>query len=613
MCLQLRIIAQLFLGLVFCLFLASCSWKANFQPSILVIMVEDLGFSALSCSEGTSVDIDVDSGFQTFCEESVRFTHAYTPSTMSQAVVASILTAQYPFQHGVRHNGSQAIPAYLKTIPEVALQKNYHTSFFSGGPPIWRRSGLSQGFEYFDDTIQISEQQMYRPASEVVKAFLRWQESDAQSGHFLSFLYFSDLQFIDVPTTNELGELRGSSYRGQIDEVGESLMELVRDMKKKKIWDATDVFLIGLNGHSSEDRIDEISGLNLYSESTRVTLMIKPSRKVRDGPFNWKIDANVSLVDVGATLRSLLGVSEKRVDRSQVPEVVSLKQVLNGPEPDWNEDRLIISESSWSQWKGIGGIRGALRRGQYLYLFDGPDLIFNTLTDNLELSPLPEGETKYQELRAQLARELKSLGYRPWSPPPRLWGEKLELARELWRRREPEPETLRSLRRLSKAHSNDSELLGWRAIWAIRRQDWNELKEVSASSQNKVWAYVAAKNLGQKTELPTEPCLVYLLNRSGDERPPKECVIEGTYELAMWANEGLDQEIRDRSMEAFMRIYSARWMALRIAQSNYVAGAKWDVAPSLLNEPDQLDLFLALPDLRKYRQTVTRRLTTLKF
>ena len=173
----------------------SCSWRSPAQPAVLVILVENLGFGTFSCQEQTSQD---DEGFDAFCQESVRFTHAYAPSTLTQPNVVSILTGMYPTEHGVRHNGAQALSAKTVTVDEAARTKGYKTSFFSGGPPIWRRSGISQGFDTFDDNISVSLKSPYRPSSAIVDAFLNWQANRAPNGKFVGVLSFADAQASEI-------------------------------------------------------------------------------------------------------------------------------------------------------------------------------------------------------------------------------------------------------------------------------------------------------------------------------------------------------------------------------------------------------------------------------
>src|SRR4051812_44820860 len=80
---------------LFSIVLASCSLNSSPQPSILVILVENLRFGSFSCGEGS--ESGRPQGLRAFCDEAVRFTHAYTPSVLSQATIASIITAKYPF------------------------------------------------------------------------------------------------------------------------------------------------------------------------------------------------------------------------------------------------------------------------------------------------------------------------------------------------------------------------------------------------------------------------------------------------------------------------------------------------------------------------------------
>ena len=578
-------------------------------------MVENLGVGAFSCSDGSGTVDSTDSsggaravgnptasGFQSFCDEAVRFTHAYTPSVLSQPTVASLLTAKYPFDHGVRHNGAQAISAKEETIAEVAVGRGLRTAFFSGGPPIWRRSGFSQGFEIFDDSISLSLGHLYRPAAEVINLFLNWQATEAPRGNFFSFLYMADPQFIDVPTTNDLGEIRESSYTSQLTAVDEALAKLVRQMKARKIWDSSDVYLIGLGANAADGRAEEIPAMNLFSESTRATLMIKPSRKTRDGPFNWKIDSNVSLVDVGATLFDMMGEWTKR----KQPLATSLKSALIGPEPTWSADRMIVSESAWAQWQELGGIRAAVRQGPRLFLFDERSLIYDTLTDNFEVIPLPSGDAATLLLRGKFSEFLRDHGYIPWRSPGRFVADQAELARELWRDRAPDKETLSRLRDLSNRRPDSDELKGWRAIMTLRENDWHELKTLAGTGKHAyrpLWAFVADRNLGTKTSIPEDPCFAFL---KGDRHLPRPCNAEGLQDLLTWSDDSAPEAVKTKASESFLRLYLTKAIATRIAEQNEVIGREWDTSVKI-KEPDILELVLALPEMKRFRHIVKAR------
>lgn len=603
----------LFLLLPGTMLLQACVWKGEAKPSILVIMVENLGFNAFSCGEGA--EFEAGSGLQAFCEDSVRFTHAYTPSLMSQATIASILTAKLPHEHGVRHNGPDVLSAKEQTVAEVAVGIGMRTAFFSGGPPVFRRSGINQGFEVFDDSFLVDYKRLYRPADEMVSLFLNWLQNE-QPRTFLSFVYFADPQFIDVPTTNELGELRENSYHSQLDVVDEALGTLARELKRRKVWDQTDIFLVGLNGNPAESRLRELPVTDLYSDRTRAVLMAKPARKKRESPFNWTIDANVSLVDLGATLFELVGrpISSAELRRPAGP--VSLRAVLSQPEPDWAEDREVLSEAAWGEWRGLTNIRVALRKGPFLYLYDERDRLYNTLTDTFEALPLPRNDDLAQTTRATMARFLDSFGFRPWRQVSTLEFEKATLGRELWRSRAPDTETVLAFRKLAKQNPDDAELRGWRALFALRQQNWRELRAAAqpvgqgpiyTSPANPLWAYVAARNLGEKLAVPDEPCLSFLLPGSG-RRVSRECDRAGIRDLVDWANETLPDAERTRARDAFMRFYLQQTLEKRVAEYNEVAGRTWDT-PVEVQSPAECEMLLALPELRKVRAIVHARLS----
>lgn len=591
---------------VFGLLTASCSWKSVKPSSVLVITVEGLGFKAFSCGEG--VERERPLGFRAFCDEAVRFTHAYAPSLLSQASLASILTAKYPFEHGVRHNGAQTLSAKERTISEVAWRQGFRTSLFSGGAPILRRSGMSQGFEVFDDNISLTLKRIYRSAPEVVRLFLNWRESEASGARFLSFLFFNDLQMVDTPTANELGEVRESSYQSQVDTVDEALSLLVKEMKRSKIWDATDVILVGLQG-TGLDRAGEIPMTDLFSEGTRTTLMIKPARKVRDGPFNWKVDTNVSLVDLGATLFDLVGAPRPPRERGLSH---SLKSVLAGPEPDWSNERMIVSETAWPEWRYGQSIRAAARRGPYLYLFDESPRLFNTFTDNSEATPVPTRESGSAGIRVLFSEFLRSKGYQAWRPLNNLILERAQLARALWRNdNEAGGEAYRQLIEMAKRRKSDVILQGWRASWALRRSDWRELKNAAEAFslgamglKQPLWSYVAARNLGEKPPIPDEPCLSFLRDAHALS---KDCRLDGWADFLVWADENASEAMRTKAADAFFRVYLARSLATRIGEHNLLIGEAID-SSDRLDDPDLVELLLALPEWKKQRAVIHAKL-----
>ena len=598
------------LSLICIAFLSSCTIGSSRSSSTLVIMVEQLGFHNVSCGESSPENVKNNpwqgvSGFQVLCNESVRFTHAFTPSTMSMSAAASILTAKYPFEHGLRHNGNQFLSSGIRSVARTAIMKNYRTSFFSGGAPIFRKSGLGQGFELFEDNIQINLKRFYRPASESIKLFLNWHEQEATRHPFFSAMYFADLQFEDVPTTNSLGEVREASFSSQIEYLDESLGNLFQEMKKKKIWDSTNVVVVGLNGHGSEDR-EDLRTLSLYSDGTHVSLFIKPAGGAKKTLRNF--DADVSLVDLGATLFDWMGETLP-VSFDESLKVFSFKEVLKERSVPDLKKRFIISESAWARWRNLGEIRYAIRASNLLVFNDKILRVFDTLDDSAELVNLGKAGFRNPTLPS-IRNFFETHDFESFETLRPEQKQKFVIAKELWRGVRPSNDLLARLSTLSEKSPQDLQLLGWQAIWDVRLDRWKQLKNLGKKSSNSIWEFIALRNLNEKTEVPMDPCLNLIKEYSNGMKNlnPHECKSEEFLELTSWLDDSQSLSMRQKSMENFFRVHTDKILFDRVAELNYLVGMNWDASLSFPKEPAISDLVLALPENRKYRQILLKRL-----
>ena len=232
-----------------------CEFR-NTQKNMLVVTVENLANGVVRC-----VDQENLLGMEKIlCEEFVRFSHAYTPSPLSQPALASILSGYYPFQNNVWNNGGSFLTEKTWTVSELAHERDYATSFFSGGGAIWRKSGFAQGFETFDEYDSVSSEKPYRNIEELVSQFLRWQNNNTDRS-FFSVLYVPDIQFPSIQTYDELGLERAQNRNAQLLEVKQGLGKLFQEMKSSDFWNDTFIVVVGLNGITPIDRNSEFDYL----------------------------------------------------------------------------------------------------------------------------------------------------------------------------------------------------------------------------------------------------------------------------------------------------------------------------------------------------------------
>ncbi len=264
--------------------LSSC--QKDKKPSILILAIDRLAFNSFSCGDDKQNTL---SGLNILCKEAIRFTHAYTTSVQPSAALASLLTGLYPVDHKL-HQSSDRLDPNIRTLPEKALALGYHTYFFGGSPTVLRKTGLSAGFDIFDD-FSFLEKKIY------------FMDLKFQSEKFLTAVSEDKNQFFSVIHNSELTSLnQGESEISGFEKLDEKIYNFFNELKIRNLWDGNYVIVVGLQGESDPSRSNETSFSNLNSENTLVTLFLKPPRSMGDEGIFWKIDSTVSLADIGHSL-----------------------------------------------------------------------------------------------------------------------------------------------------------------------------------------------------------------------------------------------------------------------------------------------------------------------
>jgi len=580
------------------------------KPSVLVVAVDDLSVLDMLCSEDASYSHQ--SGIKILCKESVRFTHAFNVSPMSVPTLTSILTGLYPFQHHVRNNGAPALNPQFVTVAEKALAAKYRTAFFSGGPPVLRKSGLNQGFELFDDMIVPARQSLYRNFKKTSTQFLQWLKNDVgNSSPFFAMIYVPDLIFTNTVTVNELGEARNLSHESQLDEFDNNLFNLIKELKNQNRWNQTTLILVGLNGHTDDNRPSELSPSNLHSENTQIALFIKPQQKARDMALQWKIDRNVSLVDLGETLFSLIETSENPNNTSSIFPSYSLISVLHQPQPDWPENRLILLESDWPRWRGLSNRRYAVLNQHTLFINDEPQQIFNTLTDRFETNPIRSSELATEE-RQRILQALNEIGADPWLGLKKPTLQKYAPAFYRWLRSHQKKSLLKDLQVKTQNGTTDVELVNWCALLAFDIKDWATMRNLAIKFKQPFWLHVAEKNSGIESKnhfsLQQDPCLRLLESTKIDSADMKACEDTLFLDFIDWQR----AELRGLSKSAQKRRFERAYLNSLIDQETQEAALAtmliWDLPAAKSLQPRLTDLVLSLPEYQKQRTILHKAL-----
>lgn len=362
--------------ILFVLVLTACNKDS--QPNYLFILVENFNSKTIYCNNDET--IKTRSGFDVICDEFNRFTHVYTTSIQALPAYASLLTGLYPYSHNVRTNSDSFLSPEFKThIEALKEKKNYHTSFISGGEPFFRKSGIHQGFDVFDD--HITSDKDFRPIKEQLPIFFDQLKEDRNS-HFFTVMHVADLKYPLKETQNELGEIRNLTFESQIEEVDEKLFLLFKKMKSEKVWDNTKVFIIGLNGKPNIDFNLDFSQLSLKSDNTQVAFYFKDVKKNAINSKPQTINTLLSFKDIGSIFLNHFSSTstQNKTESSELKELESFKKP---------SDEYLVIESAWAKSNTVGEIRAAIIDENQLFIYDKQMLLYNKLSDSNEQYPQP--------------------------------------------------------------------------------------------------------------------------------------------------------------------------------------------------------------------------------
>jgi hypothetical protein len=614
----------------FALTLSACgSSIPQGEGSILVISIPGFRADALNC--GTSND-SITPQLDIICAESVRFTHAYTPSTLVNPALASVLTGLYPSEHGVHRNDASRYIEGVKSVPQWAAEMGRETFLISGGVPVLRKSAISKGFDDFDDSIREGGS-FYRPADKVVKQFLNLLELRSAGGlPFFAVLQMADLFFPDIPSrkSNQL-EGREGAYNGKLQEIDEAIGLIRSVFKRMRIWDQLTVVIVGLQGSERTEHDGLSNGINLYDEVVRVPLVVKPSRKSRDLSPSWKIDTPVTLVDLGVSLLKLLGVTDFK--RSNFPVVDFLGALEGKAFPE--DERPLFCESDLPAWRGWGPKLISMRFGEWVYWPGSEPKLFNTYTDRLELHNLfAKDYNTYQRLQNiwQKYSDLLLLQTTTEDTPktlPYSMGEKLRVAHNIFSRFTTSEAKIRELEELEVRRADDWQILQWHVGILLEEKNWLQLHKLLSEHKPhtaqekkdfKNWsALLDLHNMKIKNDSPTDTDLACLSLAAAFKRfsleeleafdNQKTCKDR---ETQAWIHAFVSyKQKRSKDASAFFEIAKTitdkRLEQIGFAKTFWIAGASWDFRASLPEGPSLFDMFLSLVSSQEFLDFAKRR------
>jgi len=322
------------------------NWEIK-RPNILLITIDTCRYDVIGAYGNSYVYTPA---LDRLSRKGILFQRCYSPVPTTGPAHTSIMTGLHPNRHKVYANGNVYIQPN-KTIAQILKGFKYETvAFISGYSLVNRASGLSRGFDVYDESW--SEKQVERSGDETNHAVINWIRKDHSKPWFTWVHYFDphslyqpkqpldqlcvhkeNLDEIEyssnvvekydrivetatknkdfmvlqkdpttVSTDRETLHESWCNYQAEIAWVDRYINEIFLELKQKQLIERTAIIITSDHGEGFDHNYFFGHGDRLWESAIRIPLIFRyPLDRYQD-----KIKANTSkLMDIMPTILSL--------------------------------------------------------------------------------------------------------------------------------------------------------------------------------------------------------------------------------------------------------------------------------------------------------------------
>lgn len=406
--------------------LASCrAQDGNDGPNLVVVTIDTLRADRL----GTyGYFRDTTPALDALARESLVFERCFAPMATTFPSHLSLFTGTYPNENGAIANVGVGGLAFqptgsIRTLAQLLQEAGYRTAAFVSATPLKRFSGISAGFDEF----QQPKGQAH--LAEVTNAHvLAWLATENTSQPFFMWVhyydphgpynppaafarkykagpeldaYFAERNFSPSNGAGRPTDVVNNRYDGEVSYVDHELGRLLDTLRAdREVWDNTIVVVVADHGEGLRQH-GELRHGGVWREQLQVPLIMRiPGRDPA------RTDQIVSVADILPTLMGMVELPGKDALRRQASGVDRFAQK--------SDDPLVFSQESSAPWK-VGpeeeGPRYVLTGEEWKYIYESKDAgrLFHLSTDPHELDDVSRDHPEIAErLRAILLHRLEA-------------------------------------------------------------------------------------------------------------------------------------------------------------------------------------------------------------
>jgi choline-sulfatase len=379
------------------------------KPDIFLVTIDTLRADHVHCYGYESIQTPALDGL---AKDGIRFSHAFTPSPITNTSHTTILTGLLPSSHGVTDFAVPLAPTHT-TLATLLKSDGYHTAAFIGAVILDSKTlapGLDRGFDFYDNfpaqpKTKSRWGRVERRGADVVQHAEAWMAAHPAGPHFL-WVHLYDPHDPYEPPPPYSQTYKDRLYDGEIAYADSVLAGFVGYLKKTGRYDNAIIVVVGDHGEGLGEHHEETHGIFLYDSTTHVPLIMKTPGGGNPGKA---VDAQVRTTDILPTVTGLLGIAP--------PEVLdgeSLEPYLAGT---GNEDRTAIGETDYPLRFGWAPLRSVRAGGLKFIEAPRPEL-YDLHADPGELTNRYQtSDAAVQKFRGMLS-EIKANASAPVSNLP---------------------------------------------------------------------------------------------------------------------------------------------------------------------------------------------------
>jgi choline-sulfatase len=366
---------------------------------LILITIDTLRADYLSCNGSQKVKTP---NLDRLASNGVNFQRTRSPVPLTLPAHASILTALYPPDHGVRDNGTFRLDQKAITIAETLKRHGYRTAAFVGSFVLDHRFGLDQGFDEYNDQVSTKSETLERFEAErsggaVEQSFEKWFAGVTGSFPLFIWIHLYDPHAPYLPPEPYHSRYSSNLYAGEVVYADAIVGQIIKKIESKiKLTDSI-IAVVGDHGEGLGEHQESTHSVLIYNSTLHVPMLIFAPGLL---PAGTQIKDLTRTIDLAPTLLDYLGFPKNFGKGMSLRNLIEQK-----PHPEI----LAYSESLYPRlnlgWSELIGLENATHR----YIEAPKPELYKTLKDAGEKQNLISTQSS-------IARDLKQKLQRLYNP-----------------------------------------------------------------------------------------------------------------------------------------------------------------------------------------------------